>query len=265
MMKYWLLNHKFSNYLEHKDIFGIPVKKEMVEKITERLRYFWDLGISGPDFIWSAIGPALGSYSKYKKVRRIDGSIFNVSDFLKEVRRITTDFALGKIFHGKSTEGLDDWTRYYLMHRKNFSFFKVPAGECILLSQAYNLDLDELLNENGFLTKEGTNAIRLLNFDKRKRNNLGKQHHSGLLPYIDMLHYLLIQWENGDIKKVENYVVKNNLNENHLFWAVAQSILEMLEPESKERTLFEAIISWGKSDKIQKVDKKGKFRKLDEY
>ncbi len=27
-MKYWLLNHKFSNYLEHKDIFGIPVKKD---------------------------------------------------------------------------------------------------------------------------------------------------------------------------------------------------------------------------------------------
>ena len=40
------------------------VKREMQERITERLRYFWDVGIRGPDFVWAAIGPALESYSQ---------------------------------------------------------------------------------------------------------------------------------------------------------------------------------------------------------
>ena len=29
----------------------------MQKRITERLRYFWDAGIRGPDFVWAAIGP----------------------------------------------------------------------------------------------------------------------------------------------------------------------------------------------------------------
>src|SRR3989304_3226027 len=51
----------------------VEVKKKMQERITERLRYFWDQGISGPDFVWAAIGPALESYSRYREVRRLDG------------------------------------------------------------------------------------------------------------------------------------------------------------------------------------------------
>ena len=36
------------------------VKREMQQRITERLRYFWDVGIRGPDFVWAAIGPRFG-------------------------------------------------------------------------------------------------------------------------------------------------------------------------------------------------------------
>ena len=36
------------------------VKRDMRERVTERLRYFWDAGIQGPDFVWSAIGPRIG-------------------------------------------------------------------------------------------------------------------------------------------------------------------------------------------------------------
>ena len=46
------------------------VKREMQKRITERLRYFWDEDIRGPDFVWAAIGPALESYSSYKEVKR---------------------------------------------------------------------------------------------------------------------------------------------------------------------------------------------------
>ncbi len=71
------------------------VKPEMQRRITERLRYFWDAGIQGPDFVWAAIGPALESYSSCKEVRRMGGGAFTVTEFLTEVRRIVTDFALG--------------------------------------------------------------------------------------------------------------------------------------------------------------------------
>ena len=55
--------------------------------------------------------------------------------------------------------------------------------------------------------------------------------------------YLIILWENGDIKQVEDYVFKHSLIENKLFWAVAQAILEMSDPNTKERILIEALIS----------------------
>ena len=121
------------------------VRRAMQERITERLRYFWDIGISGPDFVWAAVGPALESYSAWDEVRRLDGSPFTVGEFLREVRRMVADFALGQILHGRSTEGLDEWTRYYLIHRSGFGLEDAPVGECILLSQGYGLDLTRVL------------------------------------------------------------------------------------------------------------------------
>ena len=47
--------------------------------------------------------PTLESYSSYRDVRRLDGSAFTVGEFLREVRRLVTDFALGQILHGVST------------------------------------------------------------------------------------------------------------------------------------------------------------------
>jgi len=238
------------------------VKKEMVDNIIEKLRYFWDQGISGPDFIWSAIGPALESYSKYKQVRRIDGSLFSISEFLKEVRKITTDFALGQILHGESTEGLDEWTRYYLMHLYNFKYLKTPAGESILLAQAYGLDLDTLLSNRGFLLQEKNNEIRILRFNERKSDRLGTPHQSGLLPYIDMIHHLMLVWDSGDLKSVEEYVEKQALSENTLFWAISQAIIEISAPNSKERTVLEALMSWGRPKKIKKEKK---VKKIEEF
>ena len=139
------------------------VKREMQERITERLRYFWDAGIRGPDFVWAAIGPALESYSSYKVVRRMDGEAFTVAEFLTEVRRIVTDFALGQILHGASTEALDEWTRYYLMHRNHFRTEDAPVGECILLAQGYGVSLDALTADRvGILKKASSGSKRRL-------------------------------------------------------------------------------------------------------
>ena len=143
------------------------VRQAMETRITERLRYFWDIGISGPDFVWAAVGPALESYSSYDEVRRLDGSLYTVGEFLREVHRLVADFALGQILKGHSTEGLDEWTRYYLMHRNNFGLEGAPAGECILFAQGYGLDLNDLRGQRGFLVKATGSDLRLAKWDER--------------------------------------------------------------------------------------------------
>jgi adenine-specific DNA methylase len=257
------------------------VKEEMQGRITERLRYFWDQGVSGPDFMWAAVGPALESYSTYGEVRRMDGSPFTVGEFLREVRRLVADFALSRILHGSSTEGLDEWTRYYLIHRSSFSLAAAPVGECILLAQGYGLDLNEIKGSRGILVKGkakkavdededadspfpsetgeearggGGSDIRLLSFDERKRDDLGEPHPSGGLPLIDMLHRLMRLWQAGDTEKLTAYVQQHGLSQNDLFWAVAQAILEMADPKTKERALLEALVAWGRGKPAQAAD-----------
>ena len=157
------------------------VKRDMQERITERLRHFWDAGIQGPDFVWAAIGPALESYSSYEEVRRQTGEAFTVHEFLTDVRRMVTDFALGQILHGASTEALDDWTRYYLMHRNYFGEADAPVGECILLAQGYGVSLDDLTSARiGILKKAlSGSALRLLGHADRRSDRVGQPHATG--------------------------------------------------------------------------------------
>jgi adenine-specific DNA methylase len=222
------------------------VRKAMEERVTERLRYFWDIGLSGPDFVWAAVGPALESYSSYSEVKRMDGSTFTVSDFLKEVRRMVADFALGQILKGQSTEGLDEWTRYYLIHRSNFGLADAPVGECILLTQGYGIDLNDLRSNRGYIHKGTGSDVRLAKWNERTRNDLGQPHPSGGLPMIDALHHLMYLWAAGNLDRFNQYVAEHGLRQNELFWAVAQAILEMAEQKSRERTLLEAIVAWGR-------------------
>ena len=176
------------------------VKREMQERITERLRYFWDVGIRGPDFVWAAIGPALESYASYKEVKRLDGQIFTVTEFLTEVRRMVTDFALGKVLHGASTEALDEWTRYYLMHKDYFGTENAPVGECILLAQGYGVPLDDLrAAQVGILKKASSgNALKLLGHTERTSDRIGYAHTSGRIPMIDMIHRIMRLWDAGE-------------------------------------------------------------------
>ena len=241
------------------------VLPQMKERITERLRYFWDEGVRGPDFLWAAVGPGLESFSAYDEVRRNDGTPFTVGEFLKEVRRITTDFALGQIIQG-GTEGLDDWTRYALMHAQNFGTGGAPVGECILLAGAYGLELGMLTSVKGILTRgkakatssdeegETTDAesgggganLRLLGWQERTREDLGELHSTGEYHTIDVLHRLMREWASGDVNRAAAYADAQGLGLNDLFWRVAQAFVEMGALQSRERSMLEAIISWGR-------------------
>lgn len=222
------------------------IRSDMQERITERLRYFWDAGIQGPDFVWAAIGPALEYYSRYKEVRQQTGKPFTVSQFLTEVRRIVTDFALGQILGGASTEALDEWTRYYLMHRKHFGPGDAPVGECILLAQGYGLSLDDLTAARiGILKKASSgSALRLLGYSDRGSDRVGQPHPSGGLPMIDMIHRIMNLWDAGNQAEISTYLTEHGLRENPLFRSVVQALIEMSPQGSEERSRLEAIINY---------------------
>ena len=222
------------------------VKNEMEKRVTERLRYFWDAGIRGPDFVWSAIGPALESFSCYGEVRRIDKKAFTVNEFLIEVRRIVTDFALGQILHGASTEALDEWTRYYLMHKDYFGAEDAPVGECILLAQGYGVSLDDLrATQIGILKKTRSgNALKLLGHKERTSDRVGYAHTSGRIPMIDMIHRIMKLWDAGESAEINTYFHEHGLQENPLFKAVVQALIETNSHGSSERSLLETLINY---------------------
>ena len=232
-----------------------PVTNDMKKRITERLRYFWDVGIRGPDFVWAAIGPALESYSNHKIVKRDTGKLFTVTEFLTEVRRMVTDFALGQILHGTSTEALDEWTRYYLMHKDYFGTENAPVGECILLAQGYGVPLDDLRDRHiGILKKASSgNALKLLGHAERISDRIGYAHTSGKIPMIDMIHRVMKLWEAGESAHINAYFHEHGLQENALFKAVVQALIETSRQGSSERSLMETLINYEPGEPVSGV------------
>lgn len=235
------------------------VKRDMQKRITERLRYFWDVGIRGPDFVWAAIGPALESYSSHKEVKRMDGQIFTVTEFLTEVRRMVTDFALGQILHGTSTEALDEWTRYYLMHKDYFGTENAPVGECILLAQGYGVPLDDLRDRHiGILKKVSSgNALKLLGHTERTSDRIGDPHTSGRIPMIDMIHRIMRLWDAGEREQINAYFHEHGLQENPLFKAVVQALIETSPQGSSDRSLLETLINYESGEPASGVSSSG--------
>ena len=231
------------------------VKREMQKRITERLRYFWDAGIRGPDFVWAAIGPALESYSRYKEVGRINKQAFGVTEFLTEVRRIVTDFALGKILHGTSTEALDEWTRYYLMHRDYFRTKNAPVGEGILLAGAYGLSLDDLRTSQVGILKNvrSGNELKLLGHTERTSDRIGCVHTSGRIPMIDIIHRVMKLWEANERAQINTYFHDHGLQESPLFKAVVQALIETSSQGSSERSLLETLINYEPGEPVSGV------------
>ena len=242
------------------------VKREMQKRITERLRYFWDEDIRGPDFVWAAIGPALESYSNHKEVKRMDGQAFTVTEFLTEVRRIVTDFALGQILHGASTEALDEWTRYYLMHKDYFGTENAPVGECILLAQGYGVSLDDLrAAQTGFLKKVSSgSALRLLGHAERTSDRIGHAHTSGRIPMIDVIHRAMKLWDAGETAQINAYFHEHGLQENTLFKAVVQALIETSPQGNSERSLLETFINYEPGESVSGVSFPRQSRKENE-
>ena len=57
---------------------------------------------------------------------------------------------------------------------------------------------------------------------------------------------LMRPWAAGNLDQLNAYAAERGQRANDLFWAVAQAILEMAAAKSRERTLLEAVVAWGR-------------------
>ena len=143
--------------------FAAPVIAEMREKIRTQMYQFWDAGIRGPDFVWAATGPALEAYSRHPVVRRETSATgqsetLPVSEFLREVRRLVVEFAVGRVLKPADTEGddpggLDEITTYYVLHRDTFAMAEAPIGACILYALSCGLSDADLADRYEILVR----------------------------------------------------------------------------------------------------------------
>ncbi|WP_419939844.1 DUF1156 domain-containing protein [Candidatus Palauibacter sp.] len=240
------------------------VLSEMREKITQRLRDFWDAGIRGPDFVWSATGPALEAFSRHPVVKRADrpGDVLTVADFLRHVRRMVVGFVVGQLLsqrNGAATE-LDDVTTYYLLHRNDFGLEAAPAGACILYALSCNLSDADLASRHDLLARggrasatasdeEGAEAqrtsgseVRLKGWNQRRGHRLGQPTADGATPaLIDCVHKVMQLWKTGEQARVNSYLSDRGLWKHELFASVVQAVIELAERGSEERALLESV------------------------
>ncbi len=253
------------------------VLEEMQRNIIQRLRYFWDAGIRGPDFVWAATGPALEAYSKHPIVKKANepGKVMGVSEFLGHVRRMVADFVVGRVLTqnggSEAVSGLDDVTTYYLLHRYNFGMESAPIGPCILYAVSCNLSDGLLLGKYDLLVRtggqtkdeddeegdegavdeageaemeEGTSStVKLKTWLQRKNAGMepvGLFNEVGT-PLIDKVHRLMHLWRAGDVSKVDEYLDSHALGYNTLFGQLLQALIELAGAGSEERALLESI------------------------
>ena len=239
------------------------VLAEMRENVTERLRDFWDAGIRGPDFVWSATGPALEAFSRHPVVRKADveSGRLTVGEFLRHVRRMVVGFVVSRLLRGDggASGELDEATTYYLLHRNDFGLGSAPAGACILYALSCNLSDADLAGRLDLLARgrqvapedddegeEGTvtsgGEARLKSWYQRRSRDLGEPGTAGSPPpLIDCVHKLMQLWKTGEQSRVDGYLEGRGFWHHELFARVVQALIELADGGSEERAALESI------------------------
>ena len=163
---------------------------------------------------------------------------------------------------------MDAPTAYYLLHRHDFGIDGAPAGACILYATACGLsdrdlesawdlvshkgsatmkiDEDEASDPDAEAEPEGNGGsgskIKLKTWAQRKRRTMGYEAPSGRpIPLIDRVHCLMHLWRAGDVHKVDEYLDDNGLRRQELFKRLVQSLIELSNGGSEERSLLESL------------------------
>ncbi len=215
------------------------VRREIGERVQQKLAQFWEAGIRGADFFMSAIGPAVEAFGKYSKVERLSGEEVKVPELLSEVRRVVSEFALERILKQAELGGVDAPTRFYLLYRWTYNQTKVHFDEARKLSQGVGVELADLWQPGGIVLKE-KEYVRVPSPSERARD-ASFSRRSEFRTMIDALHRAVAFWERNEQKKLNEHL-SQTYGGNEAFWQVAQAIAEVLPEGDKERQLVQGLL-----------------------
>ena len=228
------------------------IKEKIEQRVKEKLEQFWEQGISGADFFVSAIGPAVEVFGQYSRVEKLSGEEVSVKELLEYVRKVVSEFALERVLKRADLGGVDTPTRFYLLWRWTFGNAKVHFDDAIKLSRSLGVELTELWDKGGLVKKE-KEFVRVLPPQERAKDQAFIKK-TKLTSMIDVLHYALMLWENGEREKIKEILHETGYARNEIFWQTAQAISEILPEGDKEKQLIQGFL-YGKEDYMKEYRK----------
>jgi adenine-specific DNA methylase len=246
---------------EKKIAYFNEIKEKIEKRVKEKLEQFWEQGISGADFFVSAIGPAVEVFGQYSRVEKLSGEEVSVKELLEYVRKVVSEFALERVLKRADLGGVDTQTRFYLLWRWTFGNAKVHFDDAIKLSRPLGVELTELWDRGGFVRKE-KEFVRVLQPQERAKDQAFVKK-TKFTSMVDVLHYALMLWENGEREKIKEILHETGYARNEIFWQTAQAISEILPEGDKEKQLIQGFL-YGKEDYIKEY-RKEKTRTLFDF
>ncbi len=212
------------------------VREELRTFLDARMEQLWRDGISGADFLVSAIGSSVQVYGKYAKVIKEDKAV-RADVFLDDVRRIVTDYALRQVLHNGFASEISNLTRFYLLWRWAYGESPAVFDDARKLAQGSGIDLVSEW-DRGFIRKDremvivlGPNQRRLPDIESLDKKDM-----------IDVLHMALLLWEKGDRDALVDLLKETGYGSKDAFYRVAQAIAETLPKGAKEKLLLDGFV-----------------------
>ena len=81
---------------------------------------------------------------------------------------------------------------------------------------------------------------------------------------IDIIHRIMRLWDAGEREQINAYFHEHGLQENPLFKAVVQALIETSPQGSNERSLLETLINYEPGEPVSGVSFPGQSREEDE-
>lgn len=230
---------------EEETAYFNEVRDEIDRRVKEKLEQFWEQGISGADFFVSGIGPAVEVFGRYSKVEKLSGEEVSVKELLEYVRKVVSEFALGRILKRPDLGGVDATTRFYLLWRWTFNNLRVHFDDARKITQSVGgVELTEMWDGSGLVKKE-KEYVRVLGPKDRVFSRKEKPS-----TMIDALHQAVVLWEKGDRKKLQEMLEEAGYLQSEVFWQVAQAISDVLPEGDKEKQLIQGFL-YGKESYVK--------------
>ncbi|MGA3291208.1 MAG: DUF1156 domain-containing protein [Candidatus Bathyarchaeia archaeon] len=215
------------------------VKEELQDFLCKKMDLLWKEGVSGADFLISAIGASVMVFGKYEQILR-ENSVVRADVMLEDVRRIVTDYAVKQVLHNGFAAEISNLTRFYLLWRWSYGGAILPFDDARKLSQSTLVDLShEWSKPNGVIRKQKENVC-LLGPQDRNLEEIKSLEKKDL---VDVLHMALLLWQKGDREALVDLLSETGLGNKDSFYRVAQAISETLPKESQEKKLIEGFLA----------------------